>query len=433
MKWKSPALIPAIICTVVVALICSLEVIGEIQDSRREKKRTATEKHEDAIFTQRLEWMTYDWRVQLAAANVNKGANLATNLGFVSIDDHSVQAILDTYHVGLLWPRQIYGRLVDELVDQGAKAIGFDVLLGELRKDHPPLVLPNNAKVDSDQYFANAIRRAGNVVLAADEEIFPHDLFRTNAAAVANIIGEVEADGILRRAYAFIDVDVWHPLIKEAAETLGWYYTQARSEPGKLVFPTTEGGATNLAIDANGNFNAAALETLIAGETSNAAPRLERAVTKDRWWQLGIVLAARELNLDLDRTVVDLEHGQLVFSSAKGARRTLPVDRLGRFYIDWSIRPENPVLTKLPIEFMLTANDDVTNRFAGKLVVVGSTATGNNVSDLGATPLQKKTHLLSKHWNIANSLITGRVVVPLGLSWRLPLIISWASSGRSSH
>jgi len=113
-----------------------------------------------------------------------------------------------------------------------------------------------------------------------------------------------------------------------------------------------------------------------------------------RLWHLGIVLAARELKLNLERSVIDLEHGQIVFSSAEGVRRTMPVDRRGRFYIDWSLSANAPLLTKDSIEFVLQEHESrrtgavnqITNRWAGKLVVVGSTATGNNLTDLTNRP-----------------------------------------------
>jgi len=43
------------------------------------------------------------------------------------------------YHFGLYWPRQVYGRLIEELSAQGAKTVAFDVLFGDLRHDHPPV------------------------------------------------------------------------------------------------------------------------------------------------------------------------------------------------------------------------------------------------------------------------------------------------------
>ena len=64
----------------------------------------------------------------------------ATNLAFVAIQDSSIAAVQSGrlgYTYGLKWPRQVYGRLVEELSAQGAKAVAFDVQFGELRPDHP--------------------------------------------------------------------------------------------------------------------------------------------------------------------------------------------------------------------------------------------------------------------------------------------------------
>ncbi|HVM46687.1 MAG TPA: adenylate/guanylate cyclase domain-containing protein, partial [Candidatus Acidoferrum sp.] len=67
----------------------------------------------------------------------------------------------------------------------------------------------------------------------------------------------------------------------------------------------------------------------------------------------------------------------------------------------------------------------LSNSWSGKLVVVGSTATGRNLSDLGATPLSEHTALASEHWNVANSIITGRFVrrAPLALDFVLIAVL----------
>jgi adenylate cyclase len=57
------------------------------------------------------------------------------------------------------------------------------------------------------------------------------------------------------------------------------------------------------------------------------------------------------------------------------------------------------------------------------LVVIGSTATGNDLSDMGSTALESKTYLVSKHWNVANSVISGRFIKPTGMPLNLLLII----------
>jgi adenylate cyclase len=56
------------------------------------------------------------------------------------------------------WPRDMHARLVDRLVQAGASVIAFDVMFSE------------RGDPEGDTAFAQAIARAGNVVLAADQE-----------------------------------------------------------------------------------------------------------------------------------------------------------------------------------------------------------------------------------------------------------------------
>jgi class 3 adenylate cyclase/CHASE2 domain-containing sensor protein len=421
-KWKASSLVPAIICAAVSASFIIIEVLGATQSGL-------------AVF-RRLEWMTYDWRVREAA---KYSPPCATNLGFVAITDESADAVLKghalgnplPYRFGLLWPRQVYARLVDELSAQGAKAVGFDVLLGELRPDHPPAEIDGN-KIGSDEFFAQSLGRATNVILASQFGLYPPELFATNAADVAHISAIPERDGVLRRTRAFLDLRVWHPTIMDAAQTAEWDLDHVAIEPGKLSFPRRYDGRTNVVpLNAKGEFDVGRLERLMTGDESiPLGVRLAVPFQDKRVWQLGIVLAARELGLDLSRSVVDLKHGRIVFSSSSGVQRTLPVDHSGRFYIDWSIGLKDPRLTKDEMQDLLAQYesrragrlDEVTNLWKDKLVIVGSIASGNNLNDLGATPLEQQTYLVSDYWNVANSMLMNRFIQPLALPWRLIII-----------
>ncbi len=62
-----------------------------------------------------------------------------------------------------------------------------------------------------------------------------------------------------------------------------------------------------------------------------------------------------------------------------------------------------------------------------KLVVIGSKATGNDLTDRGATPLEKDTILVSKHWNVANSVLTGQFIQFSSLPVELALIAIMAA------
>ena len=108
----------------------------------------------------------------------------------------------------------------------------------------------------------------------------------------------------------------------------------------------------------------------------------------------------------------------------------IPVDAEGYFYIDWCMPPNHPQLTQEAIQELLWQDrlrlegrtNELRNLWDGKLVVVGSSATGNDLTDRGATPLSEHTLLVSQHWNVANSIITGRFIRRAPLAVELALI-----------
>ena len=203
---------------------------------------------------QRLEWMTYDWRVRLAARLSPKPT---TNLGFVFMDDDTVEqlgnGLLGGQSYGLLWPRLIYGRLVRELSIQGAKAVAFDVLFAELRPDHPLIEMPDQKRLASDDFFAQQIKLSGNVILAAQNAVVPHELFRTNAWGIGDISSEADSDGISRRVKAFKDYHIWNPLFKHLARERGLKLLLDRHRVTFLE-PVTRQTNLTLEIDSNGFF-----------------------------------------------------------------------------------------------------------------------------------------------------------------------------------
>src|SRR5439155_740819 len=84
--------------------------------------------------------------------------------------------------------------------------------------------------------------------------------------------------------------------------------------------------------------------------------RLLKPFEQVRVWHLGIVLAARELNLDLEKASVQLKAGQISLPGPNGLRRVLPVDDQGQFLIDWTVRLADPRLVKESFE-RLISND----------------------------------------------------------------------------
>ena len=401
MKLKSFKSAPALITTCVIALVCLVRV-GKVD------------------FFERLERITYDMRVREA---VKYPAPAATNLGFVLLDDASVDFVRTNhtlgYRFGLLWPRQVYGRMVEELAQQGAKAVAFDVIFSELREDQSPVQMVDGSLLDSDEFFAMQMRRAGNVIIADTETLTPPELFSTNAFALGDITTDTnkDSDGVLRRAQAFRERQQWHWAFRWVAGDPAWGIdlNQARLETNQVVLLRSDGTEIKVPLDAEGDFDIADLVDVGDPKLPPGGSQRAKPVGAVRIWHMGIELAARELGMDLSKAEVNLAAGKIILRGTNGLVRTIPVDGLGRFYIDWCLTPRDPRLVTGPARRLLQQDKwrlDGTNGlpvpWAGKLVVVGSSATGNNLSDRGITPLERDTLLASEHWNVANSVITGR-------------------------
>lgn len=390
-------------------------------------------------FLQRLEWITYDLRVKQALRFPSESA---TNLGFICIDDASIDFVRTNhtlgYRFGLLWPRQVYGRGVEELAAQGARAVAFDVIFGELREDQSPVRMDNGGFMESDEFLAVQMGRARNVILADTRTVTPPELFSTNALALGDIAtdGSKDSDGVLRRAVAFRTRREWHPLFRqvEADPDYGINLAKTRIETNQVILLRSNGEEIKVPLDHDGNFELADFigDKLPPGTAPKAKPFQD-----ERIWHMGILLAARELGLDLSRPEIDPAAGKITLHGTNGLTRTIPVDRDGAFYIDWRITPSDSRLTVQPIwkllqqdTWRLEGTNNLPNLWTNKLVVVGSTATGNNLTDIGSTPLESATFLASEHWNVANSIITGQFVQrsPLKLDLLLIAILGIAAA-----
>ncbi|MCX8089962.1 MAG: adenylate/guanylate cyclase domain-containing protein [Verrucomicrobiae bacterium] len=385
-------------------------------------------------FLERLERLTYDQRVRLA---LRFPAPVATNLGFVFMSDESIAAVKSGelgYRFGLYWPRQVYGRLIEELATQGAEVVAMDVLFGELREDHPSVHLADGQFIESDEYFAHQLRRAGNVILATTPELEPPPLFATNAAALGDISTDKDPDGSLRRARLFRTYRRWHPLFKqvEADPGYGIDLRQARCEPGRIVLPRANGEEIVVPVDEENRFD---LADFVGEHLPPGTPRKARAFTEERVWHMGVVLAARALGLDLDRAQVDLRAGRVLLRSTNGLERIIPLERDGTFWIDWCLPPDDPRLAAEPVhrllwqhkQRLLGQTNGLSENWRGRLAVIGSSAQGNDLTDRGITPIaERETLLVSKHWNVANSILTGRFVRRSSLGTDLALLTSLA-------
>jgi adenylate cyclase len=323
-------------------------------------------------FLDSLELDSFDWRMRQA---VKSGTPPADNLAAVYIDENTVAYLGTNYALDFPYPRSVHARLIRELSAEGAKGVAFDILFKNRRYSDPQhFPVDGGSPVSSDEFFAEQIAAAGNVILAAGKESSPAPLFETNTSAVAHISTKKDHDGVLRRVQPFV-IDPENP--------------------------------------------------------------------DERRWHMGIVLAAKELGLDLE-TPEFLGNG-LRLHSASGSTVTVPLDRHGDVIVDWNISwNDDRILTmrydaviEADIERQFRELDDTNeppppddakeNQFMNRLVVVGSLAEGNNVTDLGATPVSVETPLVITHLNVANMVLKNRFITQPGLTFELFLVLLLSS------
>lgn len=97
-------------------------------------------------------WQSLELRLfdQWSRLSASRGSVLPITI--VGVDEASFAQIGQRWP----WPRDLHARLIDRLTEAGAAVIAFDMIFAE------------NASPGEDAAMAAAIRRAGNVVLAAD-------------------------------------------------------------------------------------------------------------------------------------------------------------------------------------------------------------------------------------------------------------------------
>ena len=187
---------------------------------------------------ERAELATYDWRVRRTAQPTAPSSDIA----LVSVDDDSVRRMAEI--VGRWpWPRLTHATLIDFLARAPAKLVVYDILFTEPDIRRFTVGEEEWTGAQSDQALADAIKKAGNVILAADaaaEELLdpskalqvpldgipslnqpfkagdcvetrpqlipPIDSLAKAARAVGHSFGAVDADGPMRRMVPFVRV-----------------------------------------------------------------------------------------------------------------------------------------------------------------------------------------------------------------------------------
>jgi len=404
--------------------------------------------------------------------------------------DELARGVLVKPRIAWPFPRHIHAGVIRELSAQGARIVGMDILFDQLRSQDAAVVLTKTAAmklgftedylaavpsfpiepgngdtntpaeqgvlIESDALFAHHLQQCSNVVLAAIPELMPHASFLTNALAVGNVEGskpeseEKDSDGILRRFKAFVLHRQWHPAVLSYATRESIDLQTFQTQENQILFARADGKKDSIRLTGDEiHFP----EGKGPGYTVKVG-LAEFPFVDKRLWHFGLVLGAQYLKLDLEGAEVDLAGGRIILAGPGGVRRTIPVDNQGRFLIDWELTWNDSRLMTLSYGALVAldqirhgggAPEKLRNQYlerlrqlTGKtnligdapfrdcLVVIGSTMTGNNLSDMGPSPLSKQTYLVSSHWNAANSLIKGRFIQTVPFWGELMLVLVMA-------
>ena len=406
-------------------------------------------------FLEGLEWISYDMFLRVAAA---QSKPLDSRVTGVFIDDRSIQQLnsggirygSQKLQYRIPWPRFAYGLMLREMTAQGALGVGFDILFDQdFASETEAVRAITGLDLTSDEFFATTIQQASNVVLAvvgdvrpSEGDVLPAAVFRDRGGQLGNIFARSDL-GVLRRALPYIDRTnrVWHEDVVAISRALELDLTRAHVSSNRIHIPplvlnaSLEGGSHEIPLNPDGT-----LDVDAAGDSKDTTSRKAFTLRTDRIWHMGILLASKALKLDLGKAKT-FSH-RVVIPGPGGVVREIPLDREGLFYIDWS-EDSHTIVNREPtrvIELLLwdaerrQADKEKTDKgsrqvgvapLQGKIVVVGSIGTGNNIADHGTTPLEDQALLVTKHLCVANSMLTGRFIRFFSDRVELVLILSW--------
>ncbi len=173
----------------------------------------------------RIEYKGFDFLTVLTAKGLS-----TLPITIVGIDEASFVQVGKQWP----WPRRMHAQLIDQLNKAGALVIALDVQLGE------------SSNPEDDQLLADAIQRAGNVVIASHMayqedkyvkqwiRIDPLDMFRAAGAGggLANV--SLESDLVVRRMPEGRDV-FWREILARMDQLQPGLIKQPPSQEGKFI------------------------------------------------------------------------------------------------------------------------------------------------------------------------------------------------------
>lgn len=167
------------------------------------------------------------------AAQQQTDRDIPTDVVLVTVDKQSLSSL-----GRWPWSRRLHAQLIDRLHADGARVIGFDVMFSE----------PQNEDLAADRLLAEAMARAGNVVLPVViekvrsngqfVETLPLPPLVKHAAALGRVHAELDADTIARSITLWegLDQAVWphfaQAMLSVAGQLPASFSTRAPPVPG---------------------------------------------------------------------------------------------------------------------------------------------------------------------------------------------------------
>lgn len=344
-----------------------------------------------------LELKTYDLRMRF----VTDPTEARRDIVFVDITEDSIRRLEPV--VGRWpWPRLIHAALIDFLARGPARVVAYDVTFGDRdRRSGFPVGEATWTGAESDQAFADAVARAGNVILAGD-------------ATFGGVVGETAPPPSPREAPYRLDDSieerpVWEPPYEElaaAARALGHnLFVFDEDGPVRRAVPFVRFGERAVPL-----LGVAA--AIVASGLEPGAVRLdgEDLVLGDRRMPL---LRARVpmgdgMSRSSRRVLVRFPGPALLPDGRTTTYRTHSFYDL--FYSEQQILAGEPPLV-----------DPASLRDA--LVFVGSTAAGLN--DVFTVPFGSAGVMpgAQVHASVADNILSDRFIHPLGTSWTVAITV----------
>jgi adenylate cyclase len=360
----------------------------------------------------RLELQTVDWRFAW-----RRPLEPAEGVVLVTIDEKSLTELAPRFPWP--WSRGVHAAMVDVLHEAGAEAILFDVLFSDRRdpRGEPESRTPRDPKgkqASGDQAFAEAIRRAGNVFLAA----YPApEVARGHEESAAQQAVEVTEDRIL------------------ASDAMRAKTPRAPDPLPSWIGPTTKEFFWNLPlpelIEAARGVGHAELPADVDRAYRRVAP--VRAVDTGRLYpQLALLAAAHRLGVEPREIRVGPGHQALL------GKRRIPLSEDGTLAIDFAGPPPAPgrrgtfprysyseVLFALSPLFAARGKEAVhggirKEAFRGRIVWIGATAPG--LYDLRPSPFSAVNPAVETHANLTAAILEERFLTEPG-PWLLRALL----------